>query len=51
MALSIGRDLRWRFTASFASGALMTPEESARSMLSHPLSDDSGRVWDASEHV
>jgi hypothetical protein len=47
----IGRDLHGWFTASFASGGLITPEESARSMLSHLLGDDSGRVWDVSDHV
>jgi hypothetical protein len=47
----IGRELHGWFTASFASGQLMTPEESARSLLSHLFSEDSGRVWDVSDHV
>jgi NAD(P)-dependent dehydrogenase (short-subunit alcohol dehydrogenase family) len=47
----IGRELHDRFTASFASGRLITAEESARSLLSHLDSEDSGRVWDVSEHV
>jgi NAD(P)-dependent dehydrogenase (short-subunit alcohol dehydrogenase family) len=47
----IGRDLHGWFAASFASGTLMTPEESARSLLSHLLAEDSGRVWDVSDRV
>ena len=47
----IGRDLHGWFAASFASGTLMTPEESARALLSHLLGEDSGRVWDVSDHV
>ena len=47
----IGRDLHGWFAASFASGTLMTPEDSARSLLSHLLCEDSGRVWDVSDHA
>ena len=47
----VGRDLHGWFAASFASGTLMTPEESARSLLSHLLGEDTGRVWDVSDHV
>jgi NAD(P)-dependent dehydrogenase (short-subunit alcohol dehydrogenase family) len=47
----IGSDLHGWFTASYASGTLMTPPESARSLLSHLLSEDTGRVWDVSDHV
>jgi NAD(P)-dependent dehydrogenase (short-subunit alcohol dehydrogenase family) len=47
----IGRDLHGWFAASFASGTLMTPEDSARSLLSHLVGEDSGRVWDVSDHV
>lgn len=47
----IGRDLHGWFTASFASGTLMTPEESARSLFSHLLSEDTGCVWDVPDHI
>src|SRR5271170_4189423 len=47
----VGRNLHGWFTSSFASGALLTPEESARSLLGHLLSEDSGRVWDVSDHI
>jgi NAD(P)-dependent dehydrogenase (short-subunit alcohol dehydrogenase family) len=47
----IGRDLHGWFVASFASGTLMPPEESARALLSRLLGEDSGRVWDVSDHV
>jgi NAD(P)-dependent dehydrogenase (short-subunit alcohol dehydrogenase family) len=47
----IGRDLHGWFTASFAAGTLMTPEESARALLSHLLSEDTGCVWDVSDHM
>ena len=46
----IGRELHARFTASFASGRLITVEESARSLLSHLDSEDTGCVWDVSDH-
>ena len=29
----------------------MAPEESARSLLSHLLSEDNGRIWDVSDQV
>ena len=47
----IGHDLHKWFAASFASGTLMTPEASARSLLSHLVSEDSGHVWDVSDHL
>ena len=47
----VGRDLHGWFAASFASGTLITPEESARSLLSHLLGEDTGRVWDVSDQV
>src|SRR5258708_7255390 len=45
----IGAALHDRFTRSYESGALITPEHSARSLLAHLNSDATGQIWDVSD--
>jgi NAD(P)-dependent dehydrogenase (short-subunit alcohol dehydrogenase family) len=45
----IGAALHDRFTLSYESGALITPEHSARSLLAHLNSDATGQIWDVSD--
>ena len=45
----IGAALHDRFTRSYESGALITPEHSARSLQGHLNSDATGQIWDVSD--
>jgi NAD(P)-dependent dehydrogenase (short-subunit alcohol dehydrogenase family) len=45
----IGAALHERFARSYAEGAMITPEQSARSLLPHLSSDATGQIWNASE--
>jgi 3-oxoacyl-[acyl-carrier protein] reductase len=38
-----------RFTQSYASGFLITPDQSARSLVAHLDSDATGQIWDVSD--
>ncbi len=49
--MQIGPDLHGWFSASFASGKLITAEESAGSLLPRIFSEDNGRVWDVSDRA
>jgi NAD(P)-dependent dehydrogenase (short-subunit alcohol dehydrogenase family) len=40
----IGAGLHQRFNRSYSEGALITPEESAKSLLAHLLSDATGEI-------
>ena len=44
----IGAGLHEWFTRSYAEGAMITPEQSARSLVPHLSADATGEVWDAS---
>jgi NAD(P)-dependent dehydrogenase (short-subunit alcohol dehydrogenase family) len=44
----IGSALHGRFARSYAERAMITPEQSARSLVPHLLADGTGEVWDAS---
>jgi NAD(P)-dependent dehydrogenase (short-subunit alcohol dehydrogenase family) len=43
---AIGPALHERFTRSYAEGALITPEHSARALVDRLPGDDNGRIWD-----
>jgi NAD(P)-dependent dehydrogenase (short-subunit alcohol dehydrogenase family) len=45
----IGADLHHRFTASYHDGNLITPQQSAQSLLERLDSDDNGRIWSFSD--
>jgi NAD(P)-dependent dehydrogenase (short-subunit alcohol dehydrogenase family) len=45
----IGADLHRRFTASYHDGNLITPQQSAQSLLERLDSDDNGRIWSFSD--
>jgi NAD(P)-dependent dehydrogenase (short-subunit alcohol dehydrogenase family) len=45
----IGAALHDRFTRSLAEGRLITPEESARSLLARLPGEATGRIWDVSD--
>jgi NAD(P)-dependent dehydrogenase (short-subunit alcohol dehydrogenase family) len=45
----IGAELHAWFTRSYAEGSMITPEQSARSLLPHLSSDETGAIWDASD--
>ena len=44
----IGADLHGRFARSYAEGSVITPEQSARPLLPHLSSGETGQIWDAS---
>lgn len=44
----IGAGLHERFTRSYAEGAMMMPEQSARSLLPHLWTDSTGEIWETS---
>jgi NAD(P)-dependent dehydrogenase (short-subunit alcohol dehydrogenase family) len=44
----IGTGLHERFARSYAEGAMITPEQSARSLIPHLSADATGEVWEAS---
>jgi 3-oxoacyl-[acyl-carrier protein] reductase len=41
----IGEALHERFVSSYEEGHLITPQDSARSLVSHLASDESGELW------
>jgi NAD(P)-dependent dehydrogenase (short-subunit alcohol dehydrogenase family) len=43
----IGAALDDRFTRSFADGTLITPEQSAATLIAHLAGGDTGAIWDA----
>ena len=45
----IGTGLHERFARSYAEGAMITPEQSARSLIPHLSADTTGEVWEASD--
>jgi NAD(P)-dependent dehydrogenase (short-subunit alcohol dehydrogenase family) len=47
----IGAGLHQRFSRSYADGALITPEESARSLLDRLPSEATGQIWDVADPV
>jgi NAD(P)-dependent dehydrogenase (short-subunit alcohol dehydrogenase family) len=49
--VAIGPALHERFTRSYAEGALITPQQSARSLLARLPGDENGRIWDAADLV
>ena len=44
----IGTKLHTRFARSYSEGALTTPGQSARALMPHLYSDETGQIWDAS---
>jgi 3-oxoacyl-[acyl-carrier protein] reductase len=44
----IGTALHERFARSYAEGAMITPEQSARSLIPHLFANGTGEIWDAS---
>jgi NAD(P)-dependent dehydrogenase (short-subunit alcohol dehydrogenase family) len=44
----IGAGLHARFARSYTEGAMITPDQSARSLVPHLSTDATGEVWDAS---
>ena len=45
----IGAELHRRFTASYQDGNLISPQQSARSLLARLDSDENGRIWSFSD--
>lgn len=45
----VGAELHRRFTASYHDGNLITPQQSAQSLLERLDSDDNGRIWSFSD--
>jgi 3-oxoacyl-[acyl-carrier protein] reductase len=45
----IGAALHERFTAAHQQGALISPEQSARSLLAHLATDSTGEIWTVTE--
>ena len=43
----IGAALHERFVRSYQDGSLITPEQSARSLMQHLASDATGQIWNA----
>ena len=43
----VGADLHERFARSHQQGTLMTAEQSARTLIRHLTSDDTGQIWNA----
>jgi len=41
----VGAELHERFVSSFAQGTLISPDQSARALLEHLSSDDTGQTW------
>jgi 3-oxoacyl-[acyl-carrier protein] reductase len=44
----IGEDLHERFVRAYQHGAMISPEQSARSLLPHLYTDATGEIWDTS---
>ena len=42
----IGAELHQRFTASYRRGSLISPQQSAQSLLAHLDTDGTGEIWD-----
>ena len=47
----MGAELHRRFTASYDDGNLISPQQSAESLLARLDSDDNGRIWSVSDPV
>jgi NAD(P)-dependent dehydrogenase (short-subunit alcohol dehydrogenase family) len=45
----VGAELHHQFVSRFQQGRLLTPEQSAASLLPRLGGDQSGRIWDASD--
>jgi NAD(P)-dependent dehydrogenase (short-subunit alcohol dehydrogenase family) len=45
----IGAELHQRFTTSYLEGTLISPQQSAQSLLTRLDSEDTGHIWDVSE--
>lgn len=45
----IGTELHEWFTRSYTEGSMITPEQSAKSLLPHLFGDATGAIWDASD--
>jgi len=45
----VGADLHRRFTASYHDGNLISPQQSAQSLLARLDSEDNGRIWSFSD--
>lgn len=45
----VGADLHQRFVDNHRQGALLTPDQSASSLLSRLMGPDTGQIWDASD--
>jgi NAD(P)-dependent dehydrogenase (short-subunit alcohol dehydrogenase family) len=45
----IGTGLHGRFARAYAEGTMITPEQSARSLIPHLSADTTGEVWEASD--
>jgi NAD(P)-dependent dehydrogenase (short-subunit alcohol dehydrogenase family) len=46
----IGAALHERFTRNYEEGLLITPEQSARSLMEHLASDATGQIWNANSN-
>jgi NAD(P)-dependent dehydrogenase (short-subunit alcohol dehydrogenase family) len=44
----VGAELHQRFTASYQQGSLISPQQSAQSLLTHLDTDATGQIWDVS---
>jgi NAD(P)-dependent dehydrogenase (short-subunit alcohol dehydrogenase family) len=44
----VGAELHRRFTASYHQGSLISPQQSAQSLLTHLDTDATGQIWDVS---
>jgi 3-oxoacyl-[acyl-carrier protein] reductase len=47
----VGGGLVERFRSRYEAGALISPETSARALVSHLASDETGQIWDVSDPV
>jgi 3-oxoacyl-[acyl-carrier protein] reductase len=47
----VGAELHRRFTASYQDGNLISPQQSAQSLLARLASDDNGQIWSISDPV
>jgi NAD(P)-dependent dehydrogenase (short-subunit alcohol dehydrogenase family) len=47
----VGAELHRRFTASYQDGNLISPQQSAQSLLAHLAGDGNGQIWSISDPV
>jgi NAD(P)-dependent dehydrogenase (short-subunit alcohol dehydrogenase family) len=47
----VGAELHRRFTASYRDGNLISPQQSAQSLLARLASDDNGQIWSISDPI